>query len=403
MFLRLRAITLAGALAACGQSAHAEAITLADALSQGAQSSPRVAQARAQAQAAEARARQSGASPNPEISLEVENFAASGPYRDTRSAETTLALSQRLELGGKRSARMAVATAERDISVIALKKAEADLARDTRIAFAELQATEARAVLAKQNVARAQELARSANLFVEVGRDPPLRKLRADALLADAKAEEAQTFGELLAARRMLADLIGSNDSKLTASESADQERPGILPPQMPSLDEQLAGIERDAARARIRVARADAVPDVTASAGVRRISDSGDNALVAGISIPLPIRNSNRGNIEAAGADSLASEAALSQARMDARRSQYDARMLLGAAEERVAVLSGPALAQAEEAVRLASVGYSAGKFSLIELIDAQQALTATRNSLIDARLDRARALAALIRANAQ
>ena len=50
-----------------------------------------------------------------------------------------------------------------------------------------------------------------------------------------------------------------------------------------------------------------------------------------------------------------------------------------------------------------LAQVGYAAGKFSLIELIDAQAALTATRTSLIDARLDRARALAALIRANAQ
>ena len=33
---------------------------------------------------------------------------------------------------------------------------------------------------------KAEELARSAGLFVEVGRDPPLRKLRADALLADA-------------------------------------------------------------------------------------------------------------------------------------------------------------------------------------------------------------------------
>ena len=78
-------------------------------------------------------------------------------------------------------------------------------------------------------------------------------------------------------------------------------------------------------------------------------------------------------------------------------------ARMLLGAAEERVAALSGPALIQAEEALRLAQIGYAAGKFSLIELIDAQAALTATRKSLIDARLDRARALAALIRANAQ
>lgn len=393
------------ASAALLTSSHAWAaeVSLIDALAQGAQSSPRVAQARAQAQAAEARARQAGVSPNPEISLEVENFAGTGPYRDTRSAETTLALSQRIELGGKRSARMAVAGAERDFALIALKRAEADLGRDIRIAFAALRAAEDLAVLARENVAQAQALARSASLFVEVGRDPPLRKLRADSLLADAKAEQARTFGELLAARRLLADLIGSSDPELSANVGEDNIRPALLPPETPSLDEQLAASERDAARARIRVAKADGVPDVTASGGVRRINDGRETAFVAGFSIPLPIRDRNRGNIEAAGADSLALEAALAQARLDARRAGHDARMLLGAAEERVAALSGPALAQAEEALRLASVGYAAGKFSLIELIDAQTALTATRKSLIDARLDRARALAALIRANAQ
>ena len=393
------------ASAALLTSSHAWAaeVSLTDALAQGAQSSPRVAQARAQAQAAEARARQAGVSPNPEISLEVENFAGTGPYRDTRSAETTLALSQRIELGGKRGARIAVAGAERDFALVALKRAGADLVRDIRIAFAGLRAAEDLAVLARENVAQAQQLARSASLFVEVGRDPPLRKLRADSLLADAKAEQARTFGELLAARRLLADLIGSSDPELSANVGEDNIRPALLPPETLSLDEQLAASERDAARARIRVARADGVPDVTASGGVRRINDGRETAFVAGFSIPLPIRDRNKGNIEAASADSLAFEAALAQARLDARRAGHDARMLLGAAEERVAALSGPALVQAEEALRLAGVGYAVGKFSLIELIDAQTALTATRKSLIDARLDRARALAALIRANAQ
>jgi cobalt-zinc-cadmium efflux system outer membrane protein len=122
------------AIVATGSHAWAAEVSLSDALAQGAQDSPRIAQARAQAQAAEARARQAGASPNPEISLEVENFAGTGPYRDTRSAETTLALSQRIELGGKRSARVAVAASERDFAVLSLRRAEADLARDIRTA-----------------------------------------------------------------------------------------------------------------------------------------------------------------------------------------------------------------------------------------------------------------------------
>ncbi len=395
MRLSLRAALMAGALIASSGAALAEPVSLAAALARGAEQSPRVAVAKAKADAAEARARQAGASPNPELSLELENFAGTGVFQGLRSTETTLALSQRIELGGKRSARVAVASAYR--------AAEADLARDIRVAHAELRASEDLAVLARDNVAQARELSRTAKVLVDAGRDPPLRQLRAEAVLAEAQAEEARAFGELLAARRLLADLIGSDDPELSALVSNDEAAPGALPPATPSLDEQLAAAERETAQARIRVARADAVPDVTASGGVRRFGEGRETAFVAGLSIPLPFRDRNRGNIEAAQADSLASEASLRLAGLDARRAQHDARMLLGAAEARVEALSGPSLAQAEEAVRLARIGYGAGKFSLLELLDAQAALTTAKTALIEARLDRARALAALIRAQAR
>lgn len=403
MRLSLRTALLAGALIASSGAALAEPVSLAQALAEGAEKSPRVAEAKAKADAAEARARQAGASPNPELSVEVENFAGTGVFQGFRSTETTLALSQRIELGGKRSARVAVASSERDFAYLSYRAAEADLARDVRVAHAELRAAEDRAVLARENVGQARELARTARVLVEAGRDPPLRQLRAEAVLAEAQAEEARAFGELLAARRLLADLIGSSDPELSATPIYDEAAPGALPPSTPSLDEQLAAAERDAAQARIRVAQAEAVPDITASGGVRRISDGRETAFVAGFSIPLPVRNRNRGGIEASQSDALAGEAALAQARLNASRAQHDARMLLGAADARVEALSGPSLAQAEEAVRLARIGYGAGKFSLIELLDAQAALTTAKLALIEARLDRARALAALIRANAR
>ncbi len=403
MKLTLRAAMLAGALIAGGGAALAESVNLTQALAQATERSPRIAQAKAQAQAAEARARQAGAAPNPELNLEVENFAGTGMFQGFRSTETTLAVSQRFELGGKRGARVAVAAAERDYAFLSLKRAEADLNRDIRIAHAELRAAEDRALLARDNVAQAQELVRTARVLVEAGRDPPLRQLRAEAVLSEAQAEEARLFGELLAARRMLADLIGSSDPELSAVPFYDEAAPGILPPATPTLDEQLAAAECSAAQARIKLAQAEGVPDITASGGVRRIGDGRDTAFVAGISIPIPVRNRNKGGIEAAQADAQACDAGLAQVRLDTSRARHDARMLLGAADARVEALSGPSLAQAEEAVRIARIGYGAGKFSLVELLDAQSALTTAKLNLIDARLDRARALAALIRANAQ
>ena len=402
MLSSFRRLLLAGALVLSPGPLLAELVALPEALRQGLESSPRVSQAKAKADAAEARAHQAGVSPNPELSLEVENFAGSGAFQGLRSTEATLALSQRIELGGKRGARVEVARAERDFAFLSYKSALADLERDIRYAHANLRAAEDRAALARDNVAAAQELLRIAKVLVEVGREPPLRELRAEAQLAEAKAEQARTFGELLVARQLLATLIGSSDTELSATVMSE-DTPSALPPDTDTLDVQLAIAERAAARARVRLARADAVPDITGSAGVRRFGEGRETAFVAGISIPLPVRNRNRGNIDAAQSDSLAAESGLVLARLDANRARYEAQMLLGAAAVRVEALAGPGIAQAEEALRLARLGYNAGKFSLLELLDTRNALTQAKLNLIEARLDRARALAALIRANAQ
>ena len=401
MRLSMRAALMAGAFIASSGAALAEPVSLAAALAQGAEQSPRVTQAKAQADAAEARARQAGVSPNPELSIEVENFAGSGAFQGLRSTETTLAVSQRLELGGKRSARVEVARAERDFAFLSYKTALADLDRDIRLAHAELRADEDRAVLARDNTAATEELVRIAKILVDAGREPPLRQLRAEATLAEAKAEQARTFGELLSSRRLLATLIWSEDNELSAMFT-EEVAPPNLPVEAPTLNEQLAIAQKSAALARVRLARANAVPDVTASGGVRRFGEGRETALVAGVSIALPFRDRNRGNIEAAQSDSIAAESAAMLARTEANRMRYDARMMLGAAEMRYEALAGLGISQAEEALRLAQLGYNAGKFSLLELLDARNALNSAKLNLIQARFDRAEALAALIRANA-
>lgn len=403
MTFSLRAALLAGTLALAPATAFAEPVTLPEALDQASTISPRIAIAEAQVRAAEARARQAGLPPNPEVGVEIENFAGTGAFSGLNASEVTLAVSQQLELGGKRGARRALASAERDQSLLELARVRADLARDVRVAFADLRAAEERAVLARENARRAAQFAETAAILVDAGRDPPLRQLRAEALRAEADAEEARSFGVLLVARRSLRILIGTDDDALSAS--GDDEGSIVPPPagEISPVDVRIAEAARDVAQARVDLARSDGVPDVTVSGGVRRFSEGRETAFIAGVSMPIPIRNRNRGGVEAAQAEALAAESALLIARLDANRSIYDATITLQAAEARLTVLAGPALQQAEEAVRLASIGYNAGRFTLVELLDAQSALTTARLSLIDARLDRARAQAALTRATAQ
>lgn len=395
-------LLFAGMLAMSGRPAFAEPVSLSDALARGQDVSPRIAKAKAELEAADGRAMQAGARPNPVVSAEVENFSGTGPYRTFGQTETTVAVSQPFELGGKRRARREVAAADRAIARIALRKAEADLSFDIIVSHAELRAAEERAVLARQVLARAVELARIAETLVDVGRDPPLTGLRADALLAEAKAGKLRAEAELLSARQRLALLIGSEDPELSAAVQ-DMAPPLALADGAQSLDERMAVAERDAAAARVKLAQAEGVPDVTASGGVRNFRESGDTAFIVGVSIPLPVFNRNRGSIAAARADGDAAQAGLAQTRLNARFSRRDAELMLAAANERVAALSGASLFQANEAARIAEIGYQQGKFTLIELIDAQEAQTSANLKLIEAELDRARALAALGRANAQ
>lgn len=398
-FVRRASIALA-TLASTG-AAYAAPVTLADALAR-ADASPRLAAAKAQLEAASSRARQAGVSPNPEVGLTFENLGGTGPYRGLRSTETTLEVSQRLELGGKRGARVRVARAEVEAARLRFVQKRADVARDIRDAHAVLAAAEARLRLADDTVLRARELVRTTGLLVATGRDPPLRKLRAEALLAEALASRASVGGDLATAQRALATLTGLDSEALLAIE-VESERTPLVTVDAPSLAERLASAERDAARARTDLARSDAVPDPVLGGGVRRFEETRDTAFIARVSIALPFRNRNTGTIAAAGSDAVAAEANLAQVRLDAVRAQADAVTRLTAADARLAALGGAGQAQAQEALRIARLGYQAGKFSLVELIDAQTAYNTARGALIDARLDRARALAALIRADAR
>src|SRR3546814_3661906 len=76
--------------------------------------------------------------------VEAENVAGSGPYRGTQSLEATTSLTLPIELGGKRSARIAVADARTDRATIQATIAQADLRLNVIRAYAEAASAERR-------------------------------------------------------------------------------------------------------------------------------------------------------------------------------------------------------------------------------------------------------------------
>lgn len=383
--------------------ATAAPVTLAAALERAQAQSPLITSAQAALAAAQGRARQAGFAPNPEASLQSENIAGSGPYDGFSSAETTFSIGQRLELGGKRRTRAAAAQAEVQVAVVRVAIARADLTQEVKAQYAQALEADARVALAQEAAERARDLAGVAATLVEAGREPPLRALRAKTASDEAEAAVLAAQAQAAAARRALTSLWADPDPQIELVEPSATPATSVVIDPTASLDVRLARAERASAEAAIDRERAAAKPDLTVQAGVRRFEQTGDQALVVGFTAPIPIRDRNQGNVAAARADANAAEARERLALARSVRAVRDAQASLKAAEARLEVLSSRTVPQAQQAVDLARQGFQAGKFSLLDVLDAQAALSASRNDLIAARLERATALAALERAAAQ
>lgn len=373
-------------------------LTLVQALEEAEARSPALAAARADVEAARGRLRQARFRFNPDLNVEVENFAGTGPYSGFNGTETTVSVNQRLDLGGRRKARMTLAEAEVAAQEYRFAIARAELAQQVRNLFAFGIAARDNLALARDNEQRARELSRIARELVDAGKEPPLRGLRADAALAQATAALRAAEADEAAARRSLAALFGV-DIPPAELGGSDLLTPPANVDAMATLDVRLAEAERIIADARLRQARAEGRLDPSVGVGIRQIRETGDRALMASFSMPLPVFDRNQGNIAAARSETQSAEARRNSVLANTQAEIANARSALAAAEARVTALEDSGIGQAREALRLAQLSYRAGKSSLIELLDAQQAYASAQSELIAARRARAEAQATLAR----
>ena len=343
--------------------------------------------------AAEARVRQARTRPNPIVGLTADGVLGSGPYDGYGNAETSLALTQDLELWGRRGARVDVARSEAGASALRRDLAGIDAAGRLALVYAEAEAADRRSQLAQEALTITLADARAALLLVEEGREPLLRGIQAEteaasarASLDEAKAEREAAFARLTATA-MLPTAVTSIDAGVLDRTPSASEPSGSISPVV-----RVAEAERDTAERRIRVERINARPNVSASVGVRRYEAEDATALTFGVSMPLPLFDRNRGNIQAAQAEFRAAEARLDGARLEEAADRSAALARLNASVSRVGATDA-GVTSAEEAYRLSRLGFEAGRISQLELRASRAALISARTAAVDARLARVRA----------
>ena len=364
--------------------------TLDQAVAAAGGSAPAAEAAQANVEAARAARTVAGLRPNPTVQTQVENIAGSGPYSGVGSAESTVSVAIPIELGGKRSARIAVANAQTNRALLVSAITQADIRLQVTQLYVEAVAAERRVETARDQSRIAGDAANAASVRVKAGRASPIEEQRANVAKINADAELIRTIRLAQASRANLARRIGQSvDGPL---DTAWLERlphgygPDVPPTAAGTLALAAADADLAVADANVRLARSQRVPDLEAGPGVRRLSATNDTALIFTVTMPIPIFNSGRAAVTQARAQRNQVEAQKRMTALDIEQAITDAQAAASNAAVTAQTATGPALEAAREAARIARIGYREGKFSQLDLLDAERTLAQTRLAAIDA-----------------
>lgn len=367
-------------------AAHSQTITMGSALQRALNASPRLTAAERDVGIARGQRIQSGALPNPEMSYEQDNSLGSGVYRGTRAAESTLQISQMFELWGKRDARIAAGQAGLNAAAIERQAVRLEILSETAIAFVNVLALQRRVHILDAHVEAIDRITPLLRRRVEAGASSVAETGRAEAASALVKADRERTKSSLASARRELSVLMGDVAPRFSnVSGRLDAVgRPLKFQSVVAAIDAnpQLTRWTAIYAQrnAELLLARLKPYPDVTASVGLRHYNQTGDNAVRLSLSIPIPVFDQNQGNILSA-QENLAKTQAQRKANRNAlvvlAGRAYDS--LEGALRE-LALLHATAIPKAKDAATAISEGYGQGRYSLLEVLDAQASLMQAR-----------------------
>ncbi len=367
-------------------ASHSQTLTLGTALQRALAASPRLTAAERDIGIATGQRIQSGALINPEVSYEQDNSFGSGIYRGTKSAETTLQISQLFELFGKRDARIAVGQAGIETAAIQRKAVRLEILSDTAIAFLSVLGLQRRIQILDEQVAAIDKITPLLQRRVDAGASSPAETGRAEVASALVKADRERLRAALASARRELAVLMGGTTPNFsTVSGRLDVTgRPPSFEAVVAAIDANPQLVRWTAVyaqrNAELLLARLRPYPDVRVAAGWRHFNETNDDAVRLTFSVPIPVFDQNQGNILSA-QESLAKTKAEREANRNtlivlAGRA-YDS--LQGALRE-LEVLRGSAIPKSRQASDAISEGYGQGRFTLLEVLDAQASVAQAR-----------------------
>jgi cobalt-zinc-cadmium efflux system outer membrane protein len=365
---------------------------LSEALSLTLRGSPQLASFAWDIRAQESAIIQAGLLPNPELSVEIEDFAGSGEFSGFRGSQTTLAFGQLILLGGKLRKRLDVSSLERDLAGWDYETARVGALTRAASDFVETLADQQRLAVAADIEALAVRIHSTVSERVEAGKVSPVERTRARIELAQATLDRQRAERELEAARHRLAANWGSASPRF---ERAVGDLAAVQdPPRADKLLERIGhnpdlarwATEMALRRAAVALARSDAVPDLTLFGGPRWLEGDDQTVAVAGLSISIPLFDRNQGAILGARIRQAQAGALRQAAEVTVRADLAASWQALDAAHLEVGAVRDDVEPSARAAIEAAEEAFRQGKIGALELLDSQRTLFGVRRQLVDA-----------------
>ncbi len=369
-------------------------LRLRDALALALARNPELAGSAISVRQAEADRMQAALPPNPELEVEFESFAGSGEFRGSRSLETALAISQVLELGGKRPKREALATHDGRLAGWDYEAKRLAVLTDVARRFVAALAVSENLKLTEQTLLLTEATFEAVSKRVAAGKASGVEKTKATVEVATARMAVRRTRRQFAAARQQLAagwgaetvefgDVVG-NLEDLPPVADHDALAAGLIDnPEIARWPDELA--QRQAA---VDLAKSGAIPDVAAGIGYRRAgpAEGHDQALLVVLAVSLPVFDRNQGEVRRARLDLLKARNEQRAAAASVRAEFEEAYQELAAAHEEAVSLRDEILPAAKRSFETSEQAFKQGKSDYLEVLDAQRTLIEARELYVEA-----------------
>lgn len=370
-------------------------LTLGHAIALVLENNPQLQAADFDALAAAARIRQQSQKKPWELHVIFDKLAGSGELSGVDGLETVVTLGRVIELGDKTSLRGEAAQHSAGLLRHEQDAQRLDLLVETATRFITVARAESEQKLAKQYRTLMQTTLNAVERRFKAGKAGEAERSRAQISFARAELALEETDHRLASSHRQLAVLWGEfkpTFSSVVADLLHLQQEPDYATLE-DSLDRnpalaRLATVER-LADTRLRLAQSARRPDLDLSAGPHAFNDTGDVGLI--LSLKMPLGTGNRAQPFEDEADALVKREPLlaMNKQLALRVTLFGLHQELLHDRDRFQILQDRIIPAAKKALSDFTRGYEAGRYSLLELTQAQETLLQARKEAIEAAAD--------------